>query len=129
MFKRKPLSGLIINAIIKSDPRCNDECQTDVKFARHSIFGSSPEPHGWRARTDLTETNERESPTLTLVCISPSSAICMKRNGTVVQRDWLTHKAVETNPGAGIWVTNTGVRRSLKTLPRKYKARLFILSR
>ncbi|TGZ47427.1 hypothetical protein DBV15_00118 [Temnothorax longispinosus] len=37
------LSGSIINAIIKGDFRSN-ECQTDAKFARHSIFGSSPEP-------------------------------------------------------------------------------------
>ncbi|KYN41726.1 hypothetical protein ALC56_03869 [Trachymyrmex septentrionalis] len=37
------LSGSIINAIIKGDSRSN-ECQTDAKFTRHSIFGSSPEP-------------------------------------------------------------------------------------
>lgn len=37
------LSGSIINAITKGDSRSN-ECQTDAKFARHSIFGSSPGP-------------------------------------------------------------------------------------
>lgn len=85
--------------------------------------------HAWRTRADLTETNERESPTLTLVCISPSSAICMKRNGSVVQRDWLTHKAAETSPlDVGIRVTNTSVRRSPKTLQWQAKSEDYCLS-
>jgi len=51
MFKRRGTVESIINAVVKADPRGN-ECQTDAKFARHSIFGSSAEPRvGERAQT------------------------------------------------------------------------------
>lgn len=87
--------------------------------------------HAWRTRVDLTETNERESPTLTLVCISPSSAICMKRNGSVVQRDWLTHKAVKTSP-LRCWNSSNEHRREKKSenalVRSKERGLLFVLS-
>jgi len=127
MFKRRGAVESIINAVVKADPRGN-ECQTDAKFARHSIFGSSAELRVWRTRADLTETNERESPSLTPVCISPSSAICMKRNGGIVTQS-RTKRSEQAPPCPPTQCWNSANEqqregRSTKTPRREQKAEL-----
>lgn len=100
------LSGSIINAIIKSDSACSNECQTDTKFTRHSIFGSSPEPPNLENARRL---DRDESLILTLVCISPSSTIC------IIQYDWLAHKAFKTSIPSDRWNSSNEHRRKKKS--------------